>query len=80
MKARKLNPREKLMRSKYTRHVSWCRGSHTVYLKVDHQGFSIAGELFSRTKADWLRDMLAIALARIGEDAMKPLKGLCPRP
>ena len=65
MKTRKLNPREKLMRVKYTRHVSWCRGSHTVYLQVDHQGFTINGECESKRKADWLRDMLAIALNQL---------------
>ena len=64
-KRRKLTAREKLMRAKYTRHVTWCRGSHTVYLQVDHQGFTINGEVKNKRKADWLRDMLAIALSRI---------------
>ena len=64
-KRRKLTAREQAMRAKYTRHVTWCKGSHTVYLQVDHQGFTINGETENKRKADWLRDMLAIALSRI---------------
>jgi hypothetical protein len=61
---RKLTAREKLMRDKYTRSVTWTKGSHTVFLQIDHQGFGLQ-ECENKNKAEWLRDMLAIALARI---------------
>ncbi len=62
---RRLTEREQTLRRKYTRSVKWTRGSYGVFLQVDHQGFAINGDSESQGKSDWLRDMLAIALARV---------------
>ena len=64
-KRRKLTAREQLMRRNYTTGTKWFPGCYVVHLRVDLQSFTVGGDCKSQKKADWLRDMLAIALSRI---------------
>jgi len=38
-----------------------------VMLKVDHQSFRLEGESETRDDAEWMRDMLCIALDRLAQ-------------
>lgn len=61
---RKLTARELDMRKRYTRIVKFTDG-YSVLLQIDHQGFIINSIRDHKKEAEWTRDMLAIALARI---------------
>lgn len=52
------------MRERYTRLVEW-PVSYAVFLAVDVQSFQIGRNFETRIEAEWTRDMLAIALARM---------------
>ncbi len=59
---RKLTPREAECRRLYT-----ATSDHglKILLKVDHLSFWLEGESRTKAHANWTRDMLAIALAKI---------------
>ncbi len=59
---RKLTPREASIRRRYT--ATNTQG-HRVMLRVDCQSFWLEGESNTKVHAEWTRDMLAIALAKI---------------
>ena len=69
MKRSKLTDRQIEVRKKYTR-VTKIFGKWNAYLQIDHQGFSI-GENKTKNHAEWVCDMLAIALDRIIETETK---------
>lgn len=67
---RRLTRLEKLIRKKYTKQDKRCR----TWLVVDHQSFMVAhidvpGETDNKDYASWRRDMMAVALARMCEQA-----------
>lgn len=64
-KRRVLTAREKLMREKYTRLVKWFPRCHAVTLVVGVHSFNLMGKFTSKAEAEWMRDMLAIALSGI---------------
>lgn len=66
-KRRVLTAREKLMRKKYTRLVQWDKRCHfyAVFLTVDFQSFGLGAGFIDKHNAEWTRDMLAAALAKI---------------
>lgn len=63
-KRRALTAREKQMREKYTRLVEW-PGSRAVFLTVGCQTFQIWDGFRTKKEAQWMRDMLAVALSNI---------------
>lgn len=63
-KRRVLTAREKQMREKYTRLVEW-PVSYAVFLSIDVQSFQIGGNFETKKQAEWMRDMIAVALAKI---------------
>lgn len=64
-KRRELTAREKLMRKKYTRTLWVDHGVYGLFLQIEVQGFRVGGDFCTKNEAEWTRDMLAIALARI---------------
>lgn len=59
----KLTDRQKELKKKYTRAVRY-DGKWTVYMQIDHQGFTVVHDT-TKSRCDWHRDMLAIALDRL---------------
>lgn len=63
-KRRVLTAREKLMRERCTRLVDW-PVSYAVFLVVGCQTFQIGVNFETKKEAEWMRDMIAIALSGI---------------
>lgn len=63
-KPRKLPPEVAEIRKRYT-SLSKAGRKYMAYLEIDHQTFPICVEYTTKARAEWFRDMLAIALRRL---------------
>ena len=52
------------IRERYT-SLSRDVGKYMAYLQIDHQSFPVCVEYTTKKRAEWFRDMLAIALQRM---------------
>ena len=59
----KLTDRQKDLKKKYTR-ACMVDSKWAVFMQIDHQGFSVVSDT-TRGRANWHRNMLAIALDRL---------------
>lgn len=63
----KLTKRQKELREKYTRIAQFDDG-YSAYLSIETQEFAISYDVTNEKRAEWYRDMLAIAIDRLLEN------------